>query len=166
MKTLRPASIVGWNLQFMNAGIIVGPVDNYVRAHHMFSRILIFLFLSSPIACVACERTELLRTEITDPKMVMIFLIGKFSMLLWYLCISTYGMGIRDRPRFFDQVGHQTMNAYSGNKHFFTKSCHCQTYQNYEQPPKRFKLSYFQSHFSASKINRIFLNFFLYRILD
>ena len=36
-------------------------------------------------------------------------------------------------PRFFDQVGHETIYAYSGNKHFFTKSCHCQTYQNYEQ---------------------------------
>ena len=40
----------------------------------------------------------------------------------------------RDRPRFFDQVGHETMYASSGrNKHFFTKSCHGQTYQNYEQ---------------------------------
>ena len=29
----------------------------------------------------------------------------------------------RVRPRFFDQVGHD----------FFTKSCHSQTYQNYEQ---------------------------------
>ena len=37
------------------------------------------------------------------------------------------------RPRFFDQVGHETMYASSGNKHFFTKSCHRQTYQNYEQ---------------------------------
>ena len=27
----------------------------------------------------------------------------------------------RDRPRFFDQVGHQTTNASIGNKHFFTK---------------------------------------------
>ena len=36
-------------------------------------------------------------------------------------------------PRFFDQVGHQTMYASMGNKHFFTKSCHRQTYQNYEQ---------------------------------
>ena len=35
----------------------------------------------------------------------------------------------RVRPRFFDQVGHQTMYASNGNKHFFTKSCH----QNYEQ---------------------------------
>ena len=43
----------------------------------------------------------------------------------------------RYRPRFFDQVGHQTMYAYIGNKHFFTKSCQCQTYQNYEQPPQR-----------------------------
>ena len=25
----------------------------------------------------------------------------------------------RDRPRFFDQVGHQTTYAYIGNKHFF-----------------------------------------------
>ena len=24
------------------------------------------------------------------------------------------------------------MNAFSGNKHFFTKSCHRQSYQNYE----------------------------------
>ena len=39
----------------------------------------------------------------------------------------------RLRPRFFDQVGHETMYASSGNKHFFTKSCHRQTYQNYEQ---------------------------------
>ena len=40
---------------------------------------------------------------------------------------------IRVRPRFFDQVGHETMYASVGTKHFFTKSCHCQTYQNYEQ---------------------------------
>ena len=31
-------------------------------------------------------------------------------------------------PRFFVQVGHETMYASSGNRHFFTKSCHCQTY--------------------------------------
>ena len=36
---------------------------------------------------------------------------------------------VRVRPRFFDQVGHETMYASSGNKHFFTKSCHHQTYQ-------------------------------------
>ena len=41
----------------------------------------------------------------------------------------------RVRPRFFDQVGHETMYASSGNKDFFTKSCHRQTYQNYEHPP-------------------------------
>ena len=34
---------------------------------------------------------------------------------------------------FFYQVGHETMYAPSGNKHFFTKSCHRLTYQNYEQ---------------------------------
>ena len=30
-------------------------------------------------------------------------------------------IGTRDRPRFFDQVGHQTTNASIGNKYFFTK---------------------------------------------
>ena len=70
-------------------------------------------------------------------------------------CLNT-----RNRPRFFDQVGHQTTYAYIGNKHFFTKSCHRQTYQNYEQPSERLQNLYFQSHFSASKINGIFLIFF------
>ena len=62
----------------------------------------------------------------------------------------------RVRPRFFDQVGHETMYASSGNKHFFTKSCHRQTYQNYEQPPQTYQNLYFQSHFSVLKIGRIF----------
>ena len=39
----------------------------------------------------------------------------------------SYNLHIRVRPRFFDQVGHETMYAPSGNKHFFTKSCHHQT---------------------------------------
>ena len=62
----------------------------------------------------------------------------------------------RNRPRFFEQVGHETMFVSSRNKHFFTKLCHRQTYQNYEQPPQRLQNSYFQSHFSVSKIGRIF----------
>ena len=41
--------------------------------------------------------------------------------------------GNRVGPRFFDQVGHETMYASRRNKHFFIKSCHRQTYQNYEQ---------------------------------
>ena len=56
-------------------------------------------------------------------------------------------MGSRDRSRFFDQIGHQTTYAYIGNKHFFTKSCHRQTYQNYEQPSQRLQNSYFQKSF-------------------
>ena len=59
---------------------------------------------------------------------------------------------MRVRPRFFDQVGHETMHASSGNKHFFTKSWHRWTYQNYEQPPQ----TCFQSHFSVLKIGQIF----------
>ena len=48
------------------------------------------------------------------------------------------------------------MYASSGNKRFFTKSCHRQTYQNYEQPPQTSQNSYFQSHFSVLKIGQIF----------
>ena len=47
-------------------------------------------------------------------------------------------IGVRVRPRFFDQVGHETMY-----KHFFTKSCHPRTYQNYEQPPQTSQNLYF-----------------------
>ena len=53
------------------------------------------------------------------------------------------------------------LHTYIENKHFFTKSCHRQTYQNYEQPPQSLQYLYFQSHFSASKIKGIFLIIFL-----
>ena len=36
-------------------------------------------------------------------------------------CLCNSWVPNRDRPRFFDQVGHQTTNASIGNKHFFTK---------------------------------------------
>ena len=74
--------------------------------------------------------------------------------------LNTTDLMIRDGPRFFDQVGHQIMSAYIENKHFLTKPCHRQTYQNYEQPPQSLQNLYFQSHFLALKINQIFLNFF------
>ena len=51
--------------------------------------------------------------------------------------------GLDTAQDFFYQVGHQTMYAFMGNKHFFTKSCHRQTYQNYEQPPQRLQNSFF-----------------------
>ena len=57
---------------------------------------------------------------------------------------------------FLDQVGYENLYASSGNKHFFTKSHRCQTYQNYEQPPWTSQNSYLQSHFSVLKIGRIF----------
>ena len=46
--------------------------------------------------------------------------------------------------------------ALDENKHFFTKSCHRQTYQSYEQPPQTFQNLYFQSYFSVFKIGQIF----------
>merc|ERR1712218_574465 len=81
-----------------------------------------------------------------------------FFLLSWYVSqFFLWDMYIRVRPRFFDQVGHETMYASSGNKHFFTKSCHRQTYQNYEQSQQKLGTifvgsvhnPYFQSHFSV-----------------
>ena len=51
--------------------------------------------------------------------------------------IPTWGMYCRYRPRFFDQVGHQTTYASIGNRYFFIVSCHHQTYQNYEQSQQK-----------------------------
>ena len=49
--------------------------------------------------------------------------------VLTYLCVHA-----RYHLRFFVQVGHETTYAAIGNHHFFTKTCHCQTYQNYKGP--------------------------------
>ena len=43
------------------------------------------------------------------------------------------------------------MFASIGNKHFCNKSCHRQTYQNYEQPPGTSQNSDFQSPFFSLK---------------
>ena len=53
------------------------------------------------------------------------------------LCLEQ--LSTRDRPIFFDQLGHQNTNA---SMHFFTKA-----YQNDEQPCQRSQNSEFQSHF-------------------
>ena len=47
------------------------------------------------------------------------------------LLLNSKYLPIRYHSRFFVQVGHETTFASSGNKHFFTTSCHCQTYKNY-----------------------------------
>jgi hypothetical protein len=64
----------------------------------------------------------------------------------------------RDRPRLFDQYGHQTTNVSIVNKYCFTKWYHPQTYQNFEQ--SRQKLGTFlvnevlwKSKFSKNLIN-------------
>ena len=51
------------------------------------------------------------------------------------------------------------MYVCNGNKHFFTKSCHRQTYQNHEQPPRTFQKLYLQSHFSVLKIGKLVESF-------
>ena len=47
-----------------------------------------------------------------------------------------FNLYCRYRPRFFDQVAH----GFSGNEDFFTKQCHHQTYQNYEQSRQKLGL--------------------------
>jgi hypothetical protein len=75
-----------------------------------------------------------------------------FSNLQVIVHFTHRDLNTRVRPRFFDQVGHETMCAFSRNKHFFSKSFHHQTYQNYEQPPQTSQNSYIQSYFFVSKI--------------
>ena len=47
----------------------------------------------------------------------------------------------RYHSRFFVQVGHETTYASRECHHFFTISCHRQTYQNYSGPPQRLQNS-------------------------
>ena len=55
-----------------------------------------------------------------------IFFIDQSDVSMYVQCMYN-----RYHSRFFMQLGHETTYAPSGNKHFFTKSCHRQTYQNY-----------------------------------
>ena len=61
---------------------------------------------------------------------------------------------------FFAQVGHQTMSAYIENKHVMVRPTKIMN-----NLLKVCQILYFQSHFSPSKINRIFLIFFCKKYL-
>ena len=63
---------------------------------------------------------------------------------------------LRDRPRFFDQVGHETMYASSGNKHFITKSCHRQTYKIMNNLLEHLKFHTFKVIFLCEKLVEYF----------
>ena len=56
------------------------------------------------------------------------------------------GLVIRVLSIFFVWVGHETIRASNGNRYFFTKQCHHQTYQNYEQLPRTSQNSNLQSY--------------------
>ena len=63
---------------------------------------------------------------ISDYMITTIYSFGKKAIELLMVFANNHGNGLSDvltryRPRFFDQVGHQTTNASMGNKHFFTK---------------------------------------------
>ena len=76
-------------------------------------------------------------------------LLDTFSVLC--LCI-------RVRPRFFDQVGHETTNASIGNKYFFTKLFHHQTYQNYLQSRQKLGTFLVNKVLYKSKFSKNFIN--------
>ena len=42
------------------------------------------------------------------------------TLQLWPLGLVT-SLAFKDRHRFFDRAGHETLSAFSGNKHFFMK---------------------------------------------
>ena len=77
-----------------------------------------------------------------------------FCMYCFSLLARLLWMQSRNRQRFFEQVGHETMFVSCGNTHFFPKSCHRQTYQNYEQPPQRL-CKYFLLIFTLKDRNEI-----------
>ena len=79
------------------------------------------------------------------------YLCSEITNERWFQ-ISTYVWIIETVLDFFEQVGHETMLQVEISN-FFGKSCHLQTYHNYEQPPQ-YQNSDFQSYFSVSKIGQ------------
>ena len=97
-----------------------------------------------------CKNLFLIPANMAQKSLIIKKFLFGYKMVNHLVLLIRRDVYSRYRQMFFDQVGHQTMSAYIENKHFFTKSCHRQTYQNYEQPPKSLQNFYFQSHFSAS----------------
>ena len=64
---------------------------------------------------------DLMKEACRYVSMVCLGKVGLMESLTTSGILVSIEMGNRDRPRFFDQVGHQTTNASIGNKHFFTK---------------------------------------------
>ena len=67
--------------------------------------------------------------------------------------------------RFFDCWAHKTRHAYIGNKHFFTKACHHQTYQNSKISWQKCQFLTFKVNFLCQKSSEAFYIFFHWRIL-
>ena len=109
----------------------------------------IFLLLWYVTVCIQAKKNW------TFNEMWYVYVAQSHSVQKLYMYVH-----IRYLSRFFDRGAHETMYAYIGNKHFFTKSCHCQTYQNSKISWQKMPISDFQSEFSMSKIIRIFLIFF------
>ena len=60
----------------------------------------------------------------------------------------------RYRHIFFDEVGHDTTYASSANKHFFTKKCLHQSYQNYDQSTQKLGIMLENKVLQKSKLKK------------
>ena len=97
-------------------------------------------------------------------KTIRFFILSKIQTGTWSFVSQSgpseaWGRGwVRYRPRFFDQIGHQTTCAFMRNKHFSNKLCHHQTYENYEQSWQKLDTFLVKKLLYKSKFSKIFIN--------
>ena len=79
--------------------------------------------------------------------------------------VHRYYICSRYRPRFFDQVGHKTIYAFSGNKHFSLDNVTARL-TKIMKTSSNISEFWFSSHFSVLEIGQIFPKKIMWRILD
>ena len=90
-------------------------------------------------------------------------LLKNFVIKPWPISRSHHCTGGIDTVKdFLFKLDMKPWYSSSGNRHFFTKYCQRQTYQNYEKPPRTPQNYDFQSHFSVLKTGWIFPILFLW----
>ena len=146
---------------FCQSVIFVSP--NYLEFFHLiYGRFLVIWPKYAPCHPTPWSRTNIRLCKRYIPVLKLFF----FSLIFFWHCskFSFYfrtwrkfhqresGLNNRFCPRFFDQVGHETMYASGGNKHFFTKSCHRQTSKIMNNLLKHLKILIFKVIFQCWKL--------------
>ena len=103
----------------------------FSRQHTVLHFGRLFLVEKSRLTSVEPRLMEMLLMGIGNSWFQIYKKLLFFGSLLNACLNLSFFILIRYHSRFFVQVGHETTYANSGNKHFFAKSCHCQTFQNY-----------------------------------